>query len=129
VTARDYYLRLIEHVTLHVLVTGIQLDFDEIDRSIAYLRGRLVLSGGNELHVAEYVITDPNLVRDKYRYHLQRADGALVRRWDNAPHYPDLATFPHHCHLADGSVIASEPVDLIAVLAMCIPLLEDDPLG
>jgi len=23
----------------------------------------------------------------------------MVRRWDNAPHWPDVKTFPHHLHI------------------------------
>ncbi|MFZ2376633.1 MAG: DUF6516 family protein [Methanothrix sp.] len=33
-----------------------------------------------------------------YSYHLQKND-KLVRRWDNAPHWPEMNTFPHHLHL------------------------------
>ncbi len=25
----------------------------------------------------------------------------MVRRWDNAPHWPEMKTFPHHLHLDD----------------------------
>jgi len=32
----------------------------------------------------------------------------MVRRWDNAPHWPELKTFPHHLHLCDeASVVES----------------------
>ena len=30
-----------------------------------------------------------------------------VLRWDNAPHYPQITTEPHHFHDAHGSVSAS----------------------
>ena len=45
--------------------------YSEIDVNQCYLRGTLTLSNGYQLHIAEYVITDPSIVRTKYRYHLQ----------------------------------------------------------
>lgn len=53
--------------------------------------------------------------RTKYVFQYQRADGTLIFRYDNAPHYPDLPTFPSHKHTPDG-VIAAEPPDLADVL-------------
>lgn len=29
---------------------------------------------------------------------------APVLRWDNAPHYPQITTAPHHFHDADGTM-------------------------
>lgn len=76
------------------------------------------------LHIAEYVVINSGIQRLKYRYHLQSLDGSFVRRWDNAPHYPDLATFPDHCHLASGEVIPSPATDIPSVLLALVPLLE-----
>lgn len=30
--------------------------------------------------------------------------GRLIKRWDNAPHHPELDTFPHHLHEGDRVV-------------------------
>jgi len=51
------------------------------------------------------------VVKIKYRYHYQRADGKLVFRYDNAPHHPEVLTFPDHIHI-EGRVEAAEPPDL-----------------
>jgi hypothetical protein len=55
------------------------------------------------------------VVKIKYRYHYQRADGTLIFRYDNAPHHPEVSTFPDHIHI-EGSVEATEPPDLSNVL-------------
>jgi len=34
----------------------------------------------------------------RYSYHVQKEE-RMVRRWDNAPHWPDMKTFPHHLHI------------------------------
>jgi hypothetical protein len=31
-----------------------------------------------------------------------------IIRWDNAPHYPKIKTYPHHFHTKDGNVIESD---------------------
>ena len=97
-TARDYYLRVqaAVHAASHVLSSDVR--FEEIDVNECYVRGTLALIGGFELHIAEYVVTEPTLTRLKYRYHLQGPDGSLVSRWDNVPHHPNVSTFPDHRH-------------------------------
>ena len=79
--ARDYYLSLQNaiHAAPHVLRSDVQ--FEEIDVNECYVRGVLTLIGGFELHIAEYVVTEPVLTRPKYRYRLQTSDGKLVSRW------------------------------------------------
>jgi uncharacterized protein DUF6516 len=53
--------------------------------------------------------------RTVYRFHYQQPNGTLIFRYDNSPHYPQLATFPAHKHVGDV-VIAAEPPDLADVL-------------
>jgi hypothetical protein len=62
------------------------------------------------------------VVKIKYRYHYQRVDGTLVFRYDNAPHHPEVSTFPDHIHI-EGRVEAAEPPDLSKVLRRIDELL------
>lgn len=52
-----------------------------------------------------------------YKFHYQdKKDDTLIFRYDNAPHFPHLSTFPAHKH--DGaSIVEVEPPDLSEVLA------------
>ena len=43
------------------------------------------------------------LVKVRYSYHYQDQHGQLIFRYDNAPHHPKIATFPHHKHVANPS--------------------------
>lgn len=36
-----------------------------------------------------------------YSYHWQDSKNKLIIRWDNAPHYKSIDTFPHHYHEGD----------------------------
>ena len=58
------------------------------------LRAVASLKGGYVLHINEALGRDFR----HYSYHVQK-EGKMVRRWDNAPHWPDMKTFPHHLHL------------------------------
>ncbi len=115
--AREYYLSLQEavHNAPHVLRSDLQ--FEEIDVNECYTRGVLVLVGDFELHIAEYVITQPTLTRPKYRYHLQTSAGKLVSRWDNAPHHPAVSTFPDHRHDDRGDIHPSSSMNISDVLS------------
>ena len=37
----------------------------------------------------------------RYSFHIF-LERQLITRWDNAPHRPDLSTFPHHRHTETG---------------------------
>ncbi len=120
---REYYRELLEaiHAAPHVLHSDLR--FEIIDEYECYTSGSVLLIGGYELHIAEYVITMPAVARPKYRYHLQTADGQLVRRWDNAAHHRDIATFPDHRHDPQGRAFPNPPMDVPGVLSAVLPLI------
>jgi hypothetical protein len=130
VNAREYYLGLQDVIHAAPFVLRSDLRFEEIDTNECYIRGVLLLVGGFELHIAEYVVTEPDVTRPKYRYHLQSSSNELVARWDNAPHHPSVLTFPHHYHDAEGQVHSTRPVSipevLDAVLPTILPPMPDD---
>lgn len=51
----------------------------------------------------------------KYSFHWQDKDGKLLVRWDNAMHWKDIETFPHHKHEKEH-VFNSKEVTLEEVL-------------
>ena len=57
-----------------------------------------LLQIGAVLHVRDYLFSESNR---KYAYQWMETDGSLRQRWDNAPHWPEIATKPHHTHLPD----------------------------
>jgi hypothetical protein len=68
-----------------------------------YYRCEVLWNDGSRLFAREYS-TD---IKRVYSFHWQDADDSLRVRWDNAPHFPLLNTFPHHRHNADGTVSES----------------------
>ncbi|MCI0439210.1 MAG: DUF6516 family protein [Chloroflexi bacterium] len=41
------------------------------------------------------------------RYSYQEFADRPLRRWDNAPHFANLPSFPHHYHDLEGNIVAS----------------------
>lgn len=76
-----------------------------------YVKIKLRLSDGSELHAREYI--DAN--ERNYAFHWQTADKQLISRWDNAPHHRTITTFPHHRHKPEG-IVESSDITLDSVL-------------
>jgi len=61
---------------------------------------RVQLKGGYVLDI--YFNAD----NGKYSYTLSQGESRIFG-WDNAPHHPSFANFPHHFHSANGSITSS----------------------
>jgi hypothetical protein len=85
------------------------LDFKSGD-SFYFIKIRTVLVDDSELHIKEFFSIESLL----YSYHWQDEMGIIRIRWDNAPHHPQLRTYPHHKHNPD--VNESKEVSLEDVL-------------
>ena len=121
--AREYYASIQAAVLAAPHVIRSDITFDEVTDTECYIRGMLTITGEIELHLAEYTVTDPEIKRLKYRYHLQTLKGKLLARWDNAPHHPEVKSHPDHLH-KDGEVKPSKMMDLESVLAAAIDFIE-----
>jgi len=86
------------------------------------MRYRLTLTNDDLVELTERVeVQAGEIVVTKYRHHWQNQAGVLIKRWDNAPHHPQVASFPDHLH--DGSednVVAHQPVHALEVLRLVV---------
>src|SRR5215468_5196488 len=66
---------------------------------VLHYRYRVLLANGDFIEMTERVLeAQGRLEVTKYRHHWQDRQDRLLKRWDNAPHYPAIDTFPHHLH-------------------------------
>ncbi len=92
--------------------------FDRSDKSgrASEFYAKLRFYDNSQLQVVEMLIVERYaIVKSRYVYHYQRADGALILRYDNALHHPEVTTYPHHKHTSDA-IIDAQPPDLSEVL-------------
>lgn len=79
-------------------------------RSKALIEGRVRFWDDSLLRVEEEVVERGIVsIVISYAYHYQSASGALLFRYDNSPHYPEIPTFPHHKHIVVGGSEIVEP--------------------
>ena len=89
------------------VVVSYQILRREIATSDGKLRVKVVLTDGGSAELFEYVTESGGRISlSKYSFHWQDAQGRLRRRWDNAPHHPNLPNAPHHVHSENDSVRA-----------------------
>jgi hypothetical protein len=79
------------------------------------------------LEFSEYVEQNAKdeIVLVTYSYHWADSAGNLLRRWDNAPHFPNLPNFPYHIHDGKtGDVKVGNSVNLFSVLDVIASILK-----
>jgi hypothetical protein len=103
---RDYLTQLNASLASYQWVRSVQVlrcDILETEQlQILTYRFRVFLMDNSLLELMERVVSSkhqPGLETTTYRFHWQDRNGALIRRWDCAPHFPLLPAFPHHIHL------------------------------
>ncbi|MCL5610946.1 MAG: DUF6516 family protein [Chloroflexi bacterium] len=121
--SREYYSSVQAAILAAPHVIQNDISFDEVSEEECYIRGILTLTGGYELHIAEYVVTEPDFKRLKYRFHLQSSEGKMIARWDNAPHHPEIKTHPNHLHIAE-KIKPNLPANIPQVLAAVLSFIE-----
>ncbi|NBD36641.1 MAG: hypothetical protein GVY30_11670 [Chloroflexi bacterium] len=94
-----------------------------------YISGRVVFEDGTRLDFVEVMDTD--MVRKlKYRYHYMDTTQEIIFRYDNAPHYPEVSSFPHHKHTGDDvDVCECDEPSLEDVLLDIAALRRDRAMG
>lgn len=123
--ASEYLLYVRSLILLDDQVQHWQIMREEAQGDRGMFRYRLVFFNEDLLDIFErFVIMNGQATVLRYSYHWQRATQEFVKRWDNAPHYPNLTTDPHHLH--DGNedhVLAHPPVKITDVLTIIRQLI------
>lgn len=119
--AADY----LDEIKSLLISLGFVADFEMLREETLGMTGmyrlRAKLDGGSVLEMFEYfqVLDDRKTRVEKYSFHWQTGDGVLIRRWDNAPHHPEIPSFPNHVHHGgNGSVSQSVPVSGVQILKL-----------
>ena len=109
-------------------IVSYQILSREIAVSDGKMRVKASLRDGGNVELFEYVAESKGIIRVvKYSFHWQNAQGKLRRRWDNAPHHPELSNAPHHVHIENDYVrqIAQVP-DIFSVIRKIEDALQND---
>jgi len=82
------------------------------------IKGKIIFDNFSELHfreISSFSIADlPNKIA--YSYHYQDKEKLLIFRYDNAEHHPEIPSYPHHKHITQSNIEASQEISLAEVL-------------
>jgi hypothetical protein len=93
-----------------------KVEIDDRDE-VKFIRADVYFIDNPLLHFRElWIWQEGHRLKKAYTYHYQRADGTMVFRYDKGPHFPNLASSPHHKHIGEKDVVATDAPDLQAVL-------------
>jgi len=93
------------------------LDFRQFNSGF-YLKLVIKFINITYLHAKEYF----DVSERNYSFHWQDQEGQLISRWDNAPHFPNINTFPHHKHI-ESEVVPSNEISLEEVISIIEKLI------
>jgi hypothetical protein len=98
-----------------ILSSDIQKHFGP-HNNVVYIRGSILFIDSSILEISLFVKETPKAIFfDKYRFHYMNNRGDMLFRYDNAPHYPELSSFPNHKHIGNRTTPAAPP-DLQTIL-------------
>jgi hypothetical protein len=80
-------------------IKSFQVLLYEQEGELFRFKAELQFRDESKLFIKEYVFRSS---ARKYAYHWTDPSGSLICRWDNASHWTDISTFPHHRHLSSG---------------------------
>ena len=97
----------------------------DLEKVLNY-RYRVMLADGGFVEMTERVLEmHGTLEMTRYRHHWQDGNGVLIKRWDNAPHHPAIATFPHHLHDgAEDCVVSHQAITGLEALGRILAEVE-----
>ena len=102
------YFDLIAKLVEYRGAESIEMEFDE-DQQGGTIEGTLYFRDGSRLEFTETVTIERYRPVKLFYVYQYISAGEAVFRYDNAPHHPDLPTFPHHKHLGKARLPATEP--------------------
>ena len=117
---------IVEHLALlKPWMTDYQVtQFQMIDMNLR-LKAKIAFIDGSVLFIKEIMIDGQ---QRKYAYHWQDPQCRLICRWDNAPDWPEVNTFPHHKHLP-GGIEASPEIEAAAIFTAIKTRFETETPG
>ncbi len=104
----DYFLQVETIIQAFPDIRFISLKKKIYSTNQGYISGSIIFKNEHRLDFVEVKNTDIK-AKIKYRYHYMDECQGMIFRYDNAPHHPEIATFPHHKHEVEEVKASPEP--------------------
>ncbi|NJL59501.1 MAG: hypothetical protein HC887_07530 [Desulfobacteraceae bacterium] len=121
---KSYFDKILATLYLKKWVESVRIiecDITENDlKHILIYRLRVRMKDDDLLEIMERICfskKDGQIIPTKYSFHWQDANSKIIRRWDNAPHHPEIQTHPYHVHEdREDNVKPSLPIAALEML-------------
>ena len=101
----DYFSEIQSLIRSSIFVENVDVEYEVKSRSIGIVHGILGMIDGSTLQFMELVnIKRDKVIHLKYRFHLMNVNDEIAFRYANAPHHPEIATYPQHKHVKGEEV-------------------------
>jgi hypothetical protein len=94
----DYFARIEHSINDCPFVVHYECTKDKRSLHLGIIEGRVTFIDDSGLHFMEFIDVSKGIEKFKYSYHYETRSNSLVFRYDMAPHFKGVATFPHHKH-------------------------------
>ncbi len=108
VMIEDYFLQIEVIIQEFPNIRSLSLKKKIYNAKQGCISGSIVFENGCRLDFVEVKDTDKSS-KVKYRYQYMDEEHELIFRYDNAPHHPEIKTFPHHKHDKNEIKASDEP--------------------
>lgn len=115
----EYFKSLESLLSSFTIIKSYSINKKIYNSKQGYICGKIFLENDNILDFVEVKNTD-KISKIKYRYQYMDSGTNLLFRYDNAPHYPQLKSFPHHKHTPSETIDHCEPTleDVLMEIAL-----------
>ena len=134
---KSYFDGIIAALSAYHWVKSVEIlrfDVSETDQHhILIYRLRAFLKEDQLLEIMERVVAQKKsdtFFATKYSFHWQSSNREIIKRWDNAPHHPEITSHPDHIHEGDEeNVISSKRKDALEILGIINQIIENAEEG
>ena len=92
-----------------VLSSNIQKHLGPTNNTV-YVKGSIIFIDSSVLDIAIFANKTSTVISiEKYRFQYMDKQGQMLFRYDNAPHHPELSSFPEHKHVGDRTISLPQP--------------------
>lgn len=105
----EEYFSAIDVLFSSPIILAVDIKKEKMSSTIGIVYGCVTFINESNLSFMEYFEVEKTIQVKTYSYHYQDLSGQMVFRYDNAPHYPQLKTFPNHKHLKSDTIESDQP--------------------
>ena len=116
---KDYFSEIQNLLRRSAFIENVDVEYEVKSKTVGIIHGTVGMIDGSTLQFLELVnIKGDEITRPKYRFHFMDSADEMVFRYDNAPHHPEVVTYPHHKHIrGEEKPKQSEEIGLRDVLS------------